>query len=160
MTPILTVAVPRRIVPYVRSTRNGGWKPNVRRYHESQERLWLETLGVAPGIRKPLTTDQVRVGVAVFFDPVKSGPNKGGVPANKGDWDNYYKAVVDCLVHYGALVEDNASRVAGPSFVEFDAPGLAIPAIASPCTGLVIMSGCYLRPEGMVAETTAFTVWA
>ena len=141
MTPILNAVIPWRPVPYHRvgGGKAARWSTKAKRYHASQERVW-QHLRLPP---TPLTRKPVRVGVAVFLDPVKSGPRKGLIPANKGDWDNYYKAVVDCLVHYGALVEDHAGAVAGPGDVMMS-------------FGQTIPSGCYLATEG---ERVIVTVW-
>jgi hypothetical protein len=92
----------------------------------------------------------LRLGVAVFLNPGKSGPGKGTVPTNKGDWDNYYKALADCLVYYKFLDGDNAHILRGPAEVYLpqwkpDSP--------------LIESGVYASTESPMGEATVFTLW-
>lgn len=144
-SPLMTARIQRRIVPYHRvgGGKAARWSEASKRYHASQDRLWLEILRECPGLPRPLTTSPVRVGTAVFLPPVESGPHKRSLPANKGDWDNYHKAVLDCLVHYDVLVGDHARAVVGPGRVVL------------PESGEVLESGCYLSDS----ESLVITVW-
>jgi Holliday junction resolvase RusA-like endonuclease len=155
--PIFTEIIPWRIQPAVRTNYRDFSKP-AKRYHDSQAKVYefissrLVEYGFVEstfkmGIRKcyPL-----RLGVAVFINPGKSGPGKGTVPTNKGDWDNYYKAVADCLVYYKFLDGDNAHILRGPAEVYLpqwkpDSP--------------LIESGVYPATFSPIGEATVFTLW-
>lgn len=133
--PLARIEIPRRIVPYVRIPHAAKHSKPAKRYHASQNMLAME---LRAGLRAAgifgRIEQRIRVGVEVYVTPCASGPNKGGFRANEGDWDNYYKAVVDCMKHHGLIEEDNMARVAGPG------PG----------------SGAYLD----VRERVVVTVWA
>ena len=153
--PIYTEIIPWRIQPAVRTNYRDFSKP-AKRYHDSQAKVYdhISSRMVEYGfvdlkmvIRKcyPL-----RLGVAVFINPGKSGPGKGTVPTNKGDWDNYYKAIADCLVYYKFLDGDNANILRGPAEVYLpqwqpDSP--------------LIESGVYASTDYQTDECTVFSLW-
>lgn len=154
---LLRFSVPRRIVPYVRAPHGARFRSDVKRYHTEQKRLAIEIRKSA--IRSvPLgkAIDQpVFIGVAVFVQPVKSGKRKGMTPANIGDWDNYFKAVADCLVYFGILAADHAGVVIGPGTVILPDEWL--------CGQGQVNSGVYLR-SNLASDiapdvSTAVTVW-
>ncbi len=92
-------------VPYQRMTREGRFTPRAKRYHSSQARVAvLLRLGIKRAVRGPY-----RLTVAVHVNPVASGPNKGGYPGNRGDVDNFGKAVADAL-QFGKLVDGDDMR--------------------------------------------------
>lgn len=155
--PVLTQVIPWRIQPAVRTNYRDFSKP-AKRYHDSQAKVYdhisqnLEIEGfnltqVKIGIRQfyPL-----RLGVAVFINPGKSGPGKGTVPTNKGDWDNYYKAIADCLVYYKYLDGDNANILRGPADVYLPQWNPDSP---------LIESGVYASTGSPIGEATVFTLW-
>jgi len=134
--PLLArIEIPRRIVPYVRIPHAAKHSKRAKRYHASQNMLAME---LRAGLRAAgifgTIAERIRVGVEVYVTPCASGPNKGGFRANEGDWDNYFKAVVDAMKHHGLIEEDNMARVAGPG------PG----------------SGAYLAER----ERVVVTIWA
>jgi hypothetical protein len=92
----------------------------------------------------------LRLGVAVFLNPGKSGPGKGTVPTNKGDWDNYFKAVADCLVYYKFLPGDNANILRGPDSVW-------LPDWNPDSSKLE--SGVYPATFSPIGECVVFTLW-
>lgn len=97
--------------PYTRAPLAARWSAKSKRYYASANRLIAEMRAAW----SPLPMDRrYRIGVAVFLDPVKSGPNKGQLPQTGGDWDNYFKGVADAMVRGGILDRDDGSRVAGP----------------------------------------------
>jgi hypothetical protein len=164
-TLLLTLAIPWRPVPYKRAPHAARWRKDVKAYHDSQNAIasWLYAAASEvpwqkapfeprPGfsmvpeaarasLRRRLLPirDPVRVGVAVWVPPVKSGANKGELPMNIGDWDNYFKGLVDCFVTHGALLGDHARAVIGPA-------GVVVP--TSWGVGGMVESGIYLRPSG------------
>ena len=155
--PIFTEIIPWRIQPAVRTNYRDFSKP-AKKYHESQAKVYdfissrLVGYGFTEsifklGIRKlyPL-----RLGVAVFINPGKSGPGKGTVPTNKGDWDNYYKAVADCLVYYKFLDGDNANILRGPAEVYLPQWNPDKP---------LMESGVYASTASPMGEVTVFTLW-
>lgn len=139
--PLAHVELPRRIVPYKRAPKAAHQRPDVLRYHADSPRVaralrlvWRGGHGVFRG--------RYRLGVLVRVPPCKSGPNKGGVPANSGDHDNYVKAVLDAMAHKQRITAgDDGRYYAGP------APVLV--------GDDVIASGWQLAET----ESTVITVW-
>ena len=156
-TPIFTEIIPWRIQPAVRTNYRDFSKP-AKKYHESQAKVYdhISSRMAEWGIIETKLKLEIRklyplrLGVAVFLNPGKSGPGKGTVPTNKGDWDNYYKALADCLVYYKFLDGDNAHILRGPAEVYLPQwhPG-------SP----LIESGVYASTACPLGEATVFTLW-
>lgn len=70
--------------------------------------------GLLPDGRESLIETPFRFGLAVCAPPVKSGPNKGHLPSNRGDHDNYTKAFLDAGQHCYLLPEDCLRWYRGP----------------------------------------------
>lgn len=154
---IFTEIIPWRIQPAVRTNYRDFSKP-AKKYHESQAKVYdhISSRMAEHGIIETTLKLEIRklyplrLGVAVFLNPGKSGPGKGTVPTNKGDWDNYYKALADCLVYYKFLDGDNAHILRGPAEVYLpqwkpDSP--------------LIESGVYPATFSPIGEATVFTLW-
>lgn len=154
---IFTEIIPWRIQPAVRTNYRDFSKP-AKKYHESQAKVYdhISSRMAEHGIIETKLKLEIRklyplrLGVAVFLNPGKSGPGKGTVPTNKGDWDNYYKALADCLVYYKFLDGDNAHILRGPAEVYLpqwkpDSP--------------LIESGVYPATFSPIGEATVFTLW-
>lgn len=153
---LLTCIVPWRIVPAKRTNRRD-FSPQAKAYHADQKRLADFIAVAATQFERGLFAagphdGTVRLGTAVFVGRCKSGPNKGNMPGNIGDWDNYQKAVADCLVYRGWLSGDTARTMRGPDLV-------LVP--KSWGFGLAVESGIYLRPTDatMPDVATVFTLW-
>ena len=155
--PIYTEIIPWRIQPAVRTNYRDFSKP-AKKYHESQAKVYdhiagrMVEYGIVETDIKMAIRDfyPLRLGVAVFINPGKSGPGKGTVPTNKGDWDNYYKAVADCLVYYKFLDGDNANILRGPAEVYLPQWNPDSP---------LIESGVYASTDYLIGEATVFTLW-
>jgi len=156
---LLPIVLPWRIMPYVR-TNYRDFSAKAKAYHNSQFMI-CDYIDRSIAANLDMSVDEyklfihskcpVRVGTAVFI-PEGKGKLKGQVTKNKGDWDNYQKAVCDALVYYKYLPGDSAHTVRGPDIVivppEWD-------------YGNVVESGVYLSNSKMQTEyATAFTVWA
>jgi Holliday junction resolvase RusA-like endonuclease len=154
---VLTMIIPWRIQPAVRTNYRDFSKP-AKKYHDSQARMndyicsQLEKDNLSPSAVKDVLHNlyPIRLGVAVFLNPGKSGPGKGTVPTNKGDWDNYFKAVADCLVYYDFLPGDNANILRGPDSVW-------LPDWNPDSSKLE--SGVYPATFSPIGECVVFTLW-
>lgn len=139
--PLACIELPWRIAPYTRAPKGSHKRPDVLRYHADSPRvahairlLWRGGFGVYTG--------RYRVGVLVRVLPCGSGPNKGGVPGNCGDHDNYLKAVLDAMAHKKRVTAgDDGRYYAGPAPVLVD--------------GVLVASGWDLAET----ESTVITVW-
>lgn len=137
---IATFTIPGRVVPKIRWGRER-WTTRTTRYKASCDRIRDFAADAIPSpwpIRQP-----VRIGVAVFLSPVKSGANKGGLPGNAGDWEGSFGAVADALQKPAAkglrpfLAGDDPRYLRGPCDV-------AIPPEHDGATGYMLPSGVYL----------------
>jgi len=70
--------------------------------------------GLLPATRLSLIQQPYRFGLAVCAPPVKSGPNKGKLPTNRGDYDNYVKAFLDAAQNCFLVPEDSLRWYRGP----------------------------------------------
>ena len=155
--PLLTVAIPRRIVPYTRQPDAAKWSDRSRRYRASLQALAVEAVAEWRKQRRTVLSPfdrPVRVGVAVWLPPVasKRSPHFGDLPGNAGDWDNFYKAALDGLVYACVLRDDSAWHVRGPHHVAPPAEWLEGGAPFVP-------SGVYLSTDATPREATVITVW-
>lgn len=137
---IATFIVPGRIVAKIRFGRDKSWHRNKRtgeltpgakrviKYTESQREIiaacWGAMAKVLDRPALPLAFP-VRIGVAAYVAPVKSGKNRGKAPATAGDFDNLMGAVMDALQKsHGPLqpilAGDDAARVVGPGMVRME----------------------------------------
>jgi hypothetical protein len=150
---VFTCMVPWRIHPAVRVVRH--FSPRAKRYHDDQKRLgdYMRVAGSGQVLSLYAGPPALRFGVAVFVQPTKTGPGKGLMPANIGDWDNYYKAALDCLVYRGWLQNDTARTVRGPGPVVLPRSWGADGPWDS---GIYTWSE--LRP-GALKEATVITIW-
>lgn len=150
---LLRVVIPWRIVPAKRTNRRD-FSPQAKAYHSDQKRIASFLQSVPFAAQKPFG-GIVRLGTAVFVGPCKSGPRKGLMPGNIGDWDNYQKAIADCLVYHGWLIGDSAPTMRGPDLV-------LVPETWD--FGELVESGIYtIAPETVgfpPTGATVITLWA
>lgn len=140
--PLCHVVLSWRIVPYTRAPRAARRRPDVLRYQADQKQV---AKALAYHWRGPRPyAEPYRVGVQVHSAPCGSGPNKGRLPGNIGDWDNSLKAVLDAMQYHGIVAGDDARYFQGPA----------------PVAGL--FSVAETQPSGWVLshrEATVITVW-
>lgn len=138
--PLCVAELDWRIVPYKRATQRSKYADDVKRYHADGKHVATVLRMCGMGKRGPLC-GRYRVGVLVRVKPCASGPNRGNLPGNVGDHDNYCKAVLDAMKQHRLTEGDDARYYAGP------APVLV--------GGELVASGWELAEM----ESTVITVW-
>lgn len=139
---LMHCVIPWRIVPAKR-TNYKDFSPTAKKYHADRNEVAKHiqfSAWKSPEFHKNWG-HPVRIGVCVFVEPTRTGPNKGRLPSNVGDWDNYTKSILDCLVYEGWLEGDNISVVTGPDFVHAPA------SLIGHGEGGIIESGAYKLPS-------------
>lgn len=145
--------IPGTLTPKIRwgRAKHGGSKADrdrIARYTSSCDRVRRVARPVIPTpwpLRAP-----VRLGVAAFYARAESGPRKGLMPANPGDWEGVYGTVADALAKGRGLrpiLEDDAPPwVIGPCGVLHE--GQRIPpgsycvgrfGVAEPCVLVTVL---------------------
>lgn len=127
--------VRRRIVPYKRTTKRGKWRDPVTVYHKSQKDLAAELMmTISPDsamtiaalsrlgklkqvFKEPLIDTPYRLGVALGVPPLKRKVDV--LPRNRGDYDNYVKAVLDAMQYFNITSGDTVQEYRGPCPVKF-----------------------------------------
>lgn len=112
---ILPTGVP--LPTYLRMTQRSRFSKKAKRYHQQRgavgalirERLMRHPEWKEQARRTPIIAEPYRIALVITMPPVKSGPNKGNLPANGGDLDNYYKSLNDALVK-AQIVPDDCPR--------------------------------------------------
>lgn len=139
--PLAHVELNWRVAPYTRAPHSARWREDVVRYHADRDEVAQAIRYHWRGGREPYA-GRYRVGVLVRVPPCASGKNKGGLPGNVGDHDNYAKAVLDAMAYRKRITAgDDARYYAGPAPVLVD--------------GALVASGW----EMAETESTVITVW-
>lgn len=107
----IRLTIPGRPVPAVRMTQRTTWTPQARRSLDYQQIVAL--VGQSVIHSRPLPWRYVRVNITVYLKVNKDGD----LPGNRGDWDNFGKAVCDGL-QYGQIFANDRSITAGAVEVE------------------------------------------
>lgn len=92
-------------------TRNSKWSDPAKRSLAYQQ--VVATVAVSAIKPLPLTWEYVRVAITIYLKVNK----RGELPGNRGDWDNYAKAVCDGM-QYGAVFVNDRCITAGSVEVE------------------------------------------
>lgn len=97
--------VPGRPVPAMRMTQGTKWSKPAQR-----SLLYQRTVGMfaRAEIRNPLPWEYIEVQITIYLKVNK----KGQLPGNRGDWDNYAKAVCDGM-QYGEVFLNDRSITRG-----------------------------------------------
>lgn len=110
MTTLLSGEYIGQIVPYQRMTHDGRFTPRAKRYHRSQNRLiahmceQLDNTGLlAVAAKKCVITTPYRFDLTIYVPPTQ----KGSIPKDAGDLDNFAKAWVDAAQHGKIVMQDN-----------------------------------------------------
>ena len=129
-----------KIVPYTRQTRRGHFTKAAKRYHASQDVVMMSMIralskdavtaqalmaamsmsgsglmGALSRDGKPYIMTPFRFGLSITAPPVKSGPNKGHLPSNAGDYDNFVKAFLDAAKKVALIPDDSLRWYRGPT---------------------------------------------
>lgn len=96
------LTIPGRPVPAQRMTQRTKWTARSRRSLEYQGLVARAAL--AARLPRPLPWEYVRLEAAVYLRPTRTGR----LPGNRGDADNYLKALADGLQYAGVLGNDKS----------------------------------------------------
>ncbi|WP_374711399.1 RusA family crossover junction endodeoxyribonuclease [Symbiobacterium terraclitae] len=94
--------IPGRPVPAQRMTQRTKWTARSRRSLDYQGLVARAAL--AARLPRPLPWEYIRLEAAVYLRPTRGGR----LPGNRGDADNYLKAVADGLQYAGVLGNDRS----------------------------------------------------
>ena len=108
---MISFTIPGRPVPAVRMTQNTKWTPSAQRSLAYQRMVaQVAQYAIHP---RPLPWEYVQVVVTVHLKATK----KGDLPGNRGDWDNYGKAVCDGM-QYGNVFKNDRCITCGTADVQ------------------------------------------
>lgn len=96
------LVIPGRPVPAQRMTQRTKWTARSRRSLDYQGLVAQAAL--AARLPRPLPWEYVRLEAAVYLRPTRTGR----LPGNRGDADNYLKALADGLQYAGVLGDDKS----------------------------------------------------
>lgn len=96
------LVIPGRPVPAQRMTQRSKWSPRSQR-SLAYQRLVAQA-AIAARLPRPLPWEYVRLEAAVYLRPTRIGR----LPGNRGDADNYLKALADGLQYAGVLGNDKS----------------------------------------------------
>lgn len=94
------LVIPGRAVPAQRMTQRTKWTARSRRSLDYQGLVARAAL--AARLPRPLPWEYVQLEATVYLRPTRAGK----LPGNRGDWDNYGKAICDGLQYAGVLKND------------------------------------------------------
>lgn len=97
------LTIPGRPVPAQRMTQRTKWTARSRRSLDYQRQVAQAALGAR--LPRPLPWEYVQLEATVYLRPTRDGK----LPGNRGDADNYLKALADGLQFAGILGNDRAA---------------------------------------------------
>lgn len=107
-----------RLKPYVRAPHQARWSKRVKAYHADRDcwRLHFDRVFREHGCQQ--IQCPYKVGLVLVVPPTQAGY----LPGNKGDWDNYFKALLDALAWAGTKKRPETPFVPGDDLRWFRGP--------------------------------------
>lgn len=97
------LTIPGRPVPAQRMTQRTKWSQRAR--HSLDYQQAVAQAAIAARLPRPLPWEYVQLEAVIYLLPTRAGR----LPGNRGDADNYLKALADGLQYAGVLGNDRAA---------------------------------------------------